>query len=200
MFLVKFKGTFGFIKPWSAVRDEVTYSQQFLSYSTLMGIEKKLFPELLREPDLRKILRYKLRFSGFSLQQEVIQAKNTYKFKKGIKVYVLKPERSILKRGFLINPELSLLFNSIEDAKLANIQHICMCRNEDILFPEEKICEISLAEFNELPGFELRFDLKENSFMTGFNRYRLDENDFAIRDFGTLTITANPLIEFENDL
>lgn len=191
MYLVKFKGTFGYIKPWSAVRDELTYSQQFLSFSTVMGIEKKLFPDLLSEKGLKKILRYKLRFSGYSLQQEVIHAKKTSS---------AKPDKSILKRGILINPELSILFHSIEDAQAAVVQHICLCRNEDILFPEETISEISLEEFNSLPGFELRFDLTEDKFMTGFNRYILDDNGNASRDFGTLTITDNPLIESENEL
>lgn len=42
-YVVKYTGPFGFIKPWTAVRDGLTYSQQFLSPSTLEGIEKNYF-------------------------------------------------------------------------------------------------------------------------------------------------------------
>lgn len=49
MYVVKYTGVFGFIKPWTAVRDSLTYSQQFLTPSIIEGIEKKLFPELLNE-------------------------------------------------------------------------------------------------------------------------------------------------------
>ena len=42
MFVVKYSGQFGFIKPWTAVRDSETFSQQFLTPSIVEGIEKKL--------------------------------------------------------------------------------------------------------------------------------------------------------------
>ncbi len=43
-FVVKYIGPFGFIKPWTAVRDSKTFSQQFLTASIVEGIEKKIFP------------------------------------------------------------------------------------------------------------------------------------------------------------
>lgn len=46
-YIVKYTGKFGFIKPWTAVRDGETFSQQFLTPSNIEGIEKKLFPEIL---------------------------------------------------------------------------------------------------------------------------------------------------------
>jgi hypothetical protein len=49
LYIVKYTGQFGFIKPWTAVRDEETFSQQFLTPSMIAGIERKLFPELLKE-------------------------------------------------------------------------------------------------------------------------------------------------------
>ena len=52
MYVVTYKGQFGFIKPWTAVRDEETFSQQFLTPSIIEGIEKKLFPELLDVPGI----------------------------------------------------------------------------------------------------------------------------------------------------
>ena len=47
LFVVHYSGTFGYIKPWTAVRDIETYSQQFLTPSIVEGMEKKLFPETL---------------------------------------------------------------------------------------------------------------------------------------------------------
>jgi len=46
-FIIKFSGSFGFIKPWTAVRDSKIKSEFYLTPSILMGIERKLFPELL---------------------------------------------------------------------------------------------------------------------------------------------------------
>lgn len=43
MFVVTYKGQFGFIKPWTAVRDGETFSQQFLTPSIIEGIEKNCF-------------------------------------------------------------------------------------------------------------------------------------------------------------
>ena len=48
MYIVEYNGTFGFIKPWSAVRDSKTFSQQFLTPSIVEGMEKKLFPEMIQ--------------------------------------------------------------------------------------------------------------------------------------------------------
>ena len=41
MFIIKYTGQFGFIKPWTAVRDDEVYSQQFLTPSIVGGIERK---------------------------------------------------------------------------------------------------------------------------------------------------------------
>ena len=38
MYVVTYKGQFGFIKPWTAVRDGETFSQQFLTPSIIEGI------------------------------------------------------------------------------------------------------------------------------------------------------------------
>lgn len=45
MYIVTYKGQFGFIKPWTAVRDGETFSQQFLTPSIIEGIEKKLISQ-----------------------------------------------------------------------------------------------------------------------------------------------------------
>ena len=75
MYIVTYKGKFAFIKPWTAVRDGETFSQQFLTPSMIEGMEKKLFPELLFTTGIHKILRYKLSYTSMSSQQEVTQTR-----------------------------------------------------------------------------------------------------------------------------
>jgi len=184
-YVVKFTGPFGFIKPWTAVRDSKTFSQQFLTASIVEGIEKKLFPSLLTHKGIKKILRYKLTYSAISVQQEVIQTRGwEYKKQQGI----LVRNRSILERGVLLNPELLLAFSNREEALQAGSQHICLCRNEDILLPSPDYELIAEGNFNSLDGFELRFGEHEDAFITGFNRF-----DETKPMFGRLEITGNPL-------
>jgi hypothetical protein len=167
MFVVKYSGAFGFIKPWTAVRDSETFSQQFLTPSIVEGMEKKLFPELLSQKGIKKILRHKLNYVSINRQQEVTQTRG-WELKKSEKR--LFRSNSILVRGIMISPSLYLAFSNKEDAEIAATQHICLCRNEDILYPE--VIEIMTdSDFDQLQGFELAFDKSENSFMVGFNRF-----------------------------
>lgn len=177
-YVVKYSGHFGFIKPWSAVRDAgggETYSQQFLTPSIIEGIRQKL--------EVKSILRHKLTYRGIDVQQEVVQAKAWNK--KG-KQYI--KERSILKRGVMLFPSLHLAFEDREDAEKAAVQHICLCRNEDLLLPESVITEMSPEEFNLLDGYELRFETGPNSFLVGHNRFKENEEMF-----GYIEIVGNPV-------
>ena len=152
MYVVTYKGQFGFIKPWTAVRDEETFSQQFLTPSIIEGIEKKLFPELLSVSGIHKILRHKLKYDSMDTQQEVTQTRGwQYKNRTFIR------DRSELKRSVLLNPVLYIAFEREEDAIVASRQHVCVCRNEDVLLPESEIRIMEEEQFNLLPGFELRF-------------------------------------------
>lgn len=167
MYVVKYTGKFGFIKPWTAVRDGETYSQQFLTPSIIEGIEKKLFPELLSmQGKICKIVRNKLSYSAIDAQQEETQARGW----KESKMQMVR-ERSILKRGVMIDPVLYLAFNDRKDAEIASKQHICLCRNEDVMLPDTEIYEFSDEVFAELGGFELRFGQSEQSFLVGYNRF-----------------------------
>jgi hypothetical protein len=169
MFVVTYSGKFGFIKPWTAVRDGETYSQQFLTPSIIEGIEKKLFPEMLQYPGvIEHIVRHKLHYEGISIQQEQTQARGWTEKRKLNK---MERGRSILNRGVMLNPVLKLAFNNVSDAEEAAKQHICLCRNEDILLPEPEIVEMSEDDFSKLDGFELRFGESEQSFLVGYNRY-----------------------------
>lgn len=166
-YVVKYKGKFGFIKPWTAVRDGETFSQQFLTPSIIEGIEKKLFPEMLASQGvISKIIRHKLCYAAIDTQQEVTQTRGWKITKKE-----MSRERSILKRGVMLDPILYLAFNTLDDAKAATTQHICLCRNEDVMLPEVEVLELSEEQFSDLDGFELRFGESEQSFLVGYNRF-----------------------------
>lgn len=186
--IVKYSGPFGFIKPWTAVRDSETFSQQFLTPSIVAGIEKKLFPELLNMDGIQKIKRHKLNYCGIDIQQERTWAKGGFQFSKEKGVY--KTNLGILKRGVMLNPHLYLAFDNADDANHAAVQTICLCRNEDLLFPEQ-IIEMTASEFDDIYGFELHFTDSENGFKVGYNRF---EN--AEEMFGALKVTGNPIREY----
>lgn len=171
-YVVKYSGPFGFIKPWTAVRDSETFSQQFLTPSIVEGIEKKLFPELLKESGIQKIMAHRLSYDQVTPQQEVIQTRGWNVKRKGKQLEFDRPT-AILVRGVLHNPVLHLVFGKIKDAEIAATQHICLCRNEDILYPEEIIeCDKIDFETNEelFSGFELVFEKSQKSFLVGYHR------------------------------
>lgn len=189
-YIVTYKGKFGFIKPWTAVRDGETFSQQFLTPSIIEGIEKKLFPEqLAKNGVIERILRHKLSYEAIDVQQEVIQTRGwTEKGRKDQKVFMR--ERAVLKRGVLVNPVLILAFASREDAERASKQHLCLCRNEDLLLPSSEIKEVTEQNFNSYDGFELRFGESENSFLVGYNRF-----DESKPMSGWLEISGKPVLD-----
>lgn len=192
MFIVKYTGQFGFIKPWTAVRDEEVYSQQFLTPSIVGGIERKLFPELLKEEwGIYKIKGHRLSYSQISQQQEQTQPRGWNNKKRGKGNEYSRPY-AILNRGVLVNPVLYLAFEISEDAQIAIKQHICLARNEDILYPKPEILEVSMQEFEEneelFSGFELIFEKNEDSFLVGYNRMN---NNEAM--YGWLKVVGNPV-------
>lgn len=175
IFAIKYSGSFGFIKPWTAVRDDLTFSQQFLTQSIIEGIEKKIFPELLGKNGIKKIIRHKLFFQGISNSQEVTKPLVE---KPTIENNSIKNYRSIITRGLLINPILILGFKNRNDVEIAFKQNICLCRNEDIMFPIN-ILELNKKEFDNYIekgydiGYELKFSKKfeKNTFLVGYNRF-----------------------------
>lgn len=186
MYIVKYNGHFAFIKPWTAVRDSETFSQQFLTPSIVEGIEKKLFPALLETKGIQKIKRHRLNYLGIDVQQERTWSKGGFKAKRDKGKW--KTNLAIIERGVMLEPYLYLAFENEEDAQEAMTQHICLCRNEDVMFPSE-ILELSDIEFDEIDGFELLFDGDENAmFKVGHNRF----ND-AAEMFGQLKIFGNPI-------
>lgn len=176
--IVKYTGPFGYLKPWTAVRDGETYSQQFLTPSIIEGMRQKL--------GVSTILRHKLRYAGLSMQQEQTQARGwRYEPKKQL----MSRPRAILMRGVLLEPELWLAFSSREEAAQAATQHLCLCRNEDIVLPVEQMT-LAETDFDALPGFELRFSesASDGAFIVGYNRFA-----GGAPMYGRLNITGNPL-------
>jgi hypothetical protein len=178
---VTYTGPFGYLKPWTAVRDGETYSQQFLTPSVIEGMRQKL--------GVSKILRHKLTYTGLSMQQEQTQPRGwTYEKKKQL----MSRPRAILVRGVLLQPELHLVFATEAEARAAGTQHLCLCRNEDIVLPglPQVLTE---AEFDALPGFELRFadGPTDGAFLVGYNRFSKPQPGAPM--FGRLEITGNPI-------
>ena len=192
LFVVKYSGAFGFIKPWTAVRDSETFSQQFLTPSIIEGIEKKLFPELLNTKGISKILGHRLSYDQVSGQQEQIQTRGWNSTRKG-KQYLFERPNGILLRGVLINPILSIAFANREDVKTALKQHVCLCRNEDVLLPNEIIeTDKDTFESNEelFNGFELVFEKKEKSFLVGYDRLTSEQM------YGWIRVVGNPITQY----
>lgn len=194
-YVVKYSGPFGFIKPWTAVRDGGdpskihTYSQQFLTPSIVEGIEKKLFPELLKEDwgKIYKIKSHRLNYNGIEGQLERTWAKGGFRAKKENDVW--KTNLGILNRGVMLNPHLYLVFETEDDALRAFQQTICLCRNEDLLFPEE-MKSVTAEEWEAVNGFELNFSKSSKGFKVGNNRFA-EGSDM----FGELKIYGNPIRE-----
>ena len=191
-YVVKYTGQFGFIKPWTAVRDSETFSQQFLTPSIIEGIEKKLFPELLATSGITKIMGHRLCYDQINGQQEQIQTRGWNSTKKGKQLLFERPN-GILVRGVLINPTLSLAFTSLKDAETAFSQHICLCRNEDILLPMEILkTDKNSFETNEdlFSGFELVFEQNDKSFLVGYNRLSSEKM------YGWIRVVGNPINQY----
>ncbi|AMR29610.1 hypothetical protein A0257_03475 [Hymenobacter psoromatis] len=178
---VTYTGPFGYLKPWTAVRDGETYSQQFLTPSVMEGMRQKL--------GVSAILRHKLSYTGLSMQQEQTHPRGWIHEKK--KQQLTRP-RAILVRGVLLSPTLHLTFATEAEARAAATQHLCLCRNEDIVLPGEPQV-LSEAEFDTLPGFELRFveEPGVETFLVGYNRFSKPQPGAPM--YGRLEITGNPI-------
>lgn len=176
--IVTYSGPFGYLKPWTAVRDGETYSQQFLTPSVIEGMRQKL--------GVGGILRHKLTYTGLSMQQEQTHPRGWIHEKK--KQQMTRP-RAILVRGVMLAPTLHLAFVTAADAELAASQHLCLCRNEDIVLPVEQLA-LTEAEFDALPGFELRPTAADEAgaFLVGFNRFAA-----GAAMHGRLEIVGNPI-------
>lgn len=166
--VVRYTGPFGFIKPWTAVRDGETFSQAFLTPSIIEGMRIKLG---VAE---KAILRHRLSHDGLSRQQEQVQAAGWASKKVGNGKALVR-ESGILTRGVMLRPVLHLAFATLEDATIAASDHLCLCRNEDLVFPVDVegqlVREMTEDEFDAIPGFEVREEAGPGTIPLGINRY-----------------------------
>jgi hypothetical protein len=81
----------------------------------------------------------------------------------------------------------------MEDAQVAYKQHICLCRNEDILLPNN-ILESDKDSFNSneelFSGFELIFEKTDKSFLVGYDRLTSQQM------YGWIKIVGNPIVQY----
>lgn len=199
--VVRYTGTFGFIKPWTAVRDGETFSQQFLTPSIIEGMRIKL------EASENSIVRHRVRYAGYSAQQETTQTRGIKQERKNGQVRYSRPA-SIIVRHVLLQPTLFLAFASETDARKAVTEHLCLCRNEDLVYPVGDPVPMPEADFDdaenrEYNGIELRFTrtgyeeteagdrangASDDSFCVGYNRFGAGG-----AMYGALYIVGNPV-------
>lgn len=164
--VVTYAGPFGYVKPWTAVRDGETFSQPFLSPSTVEGMRVKL--------GVSQILRHRLSHAGIDRQQEQVQAAGWTTRKVGDGKALVR-QTGVLVRGVMVRPRLHLAFPTAEDAGVAATDHLCLCRNEDLVFPVEVdgrlVREVTPAEFDALEGFELVEADGPGTIPLGVSRY-----------------------------
>ena len=87
----------------------------------------------------------------------------------------------------MLYPTLYLAFKDQEYSYEAATQHICLCRNEDLMLPID--FEIMTDdEFTAIDGFELHHEKNDRSFIVGYNRYQQSE-----LMFGWIEISGNPV-------
>ncbi|MCB0642127.1 MAG: hypothetical protein KDC44_10825 [Phaeodactylibacter sp.] len=130
-------------------------------------------------------------YSQMDSQQERIQSRGWNSKKVEGRPAFLR-EQSILSRYVLIDPVLLLAFTELQDAERAAQQHICLCRNEDLLYPSGKTMEVSVEDWEQdedrFSGFELIFEQTEKSFLVGYNRF-----EEGAPMHGWLNILGNPV-------
>lgn len=131
-----------------------------------------------------------MNYCGIDVQQERTWAKGGFSFTKEKGIY--KTNLGIIKRGIMIEPNLYLAFMILEDAERALKQSICLCRNEDLLYPVS-LQEMQKEQFEQIQGFELVWEtLNEKCFKVGYNRFQDAEEMF-----GELKVIGNPIRSYD---
>lgn len=170
MFVVKYKNemgpSFGFIKPYNAVRDIETYSLTYCPTSMINGISERLFGER----EIEHIVRHKLSYNDdvdCGLQPMGMHTVvNT-----NIHPYEITSTHT---RHVLVGTTMTLAFRTKEEAEVAKEQTIYVGQFEYLLFPQMSIEEMSDEEFDALPGVETfaTCEEDEDAIFVGFNRFK----------------------------
>lgn len=176
LYIVTYTGPFGFVKPWTAVRDILTFSQPFLTPSIVEGMRQKLGVEAIH--------RHRLAHGGITVQQERTQTAGWIRERNR-----MRRDLSIVNRGVMVQPCLTLAFGTRGEADRAAAQHVCLCRNEDVLLPVAQK-EVTVDEFEDLPGAELVFGEGPDAFLVGYNRF-----DGAAPMYGRLVVVGGVIAQ-----
>jgi len=183
MYTIKYSGVFAFMAPYSTGRNTYIKSRSFVIPSTLKGIERFLFPELLRDKSvkLQKISRCKLQYESIHNTQEEVTRCSVKKNKNKDIIQ----EKSVITRGLLYNVSCFIAFKNEEDAKRAYAETIRLSRKEDMLLPKE-FNECSDEEFSNLKGIEFveTNEADSQAILVGNNRY----DDYS-KTYGRVVIT-----------
>lgn len=171
-YYITYYGDFAFIKPHHATRCNEIYSQHFLTSSHLRG---------LQDEHGVKISNILLNFDDFLPLQtqtesikvtEYIAQEDSKKKKRGRKKVEKEEETnsSILKRHFLRNVEVTLLFDKEEEYRKMkdSKKHIYVGDSDYLLFPtRDSSGTITLEEFHALNGFQFVED--KNGICFGYD-------------------------------
>jgi hypothetical protein len=200
IYVIKYTGRFAFIKPITSTKDAKTVTNTFLYPSSIIGIERHLFSELSENNSkkITKILGHRIDYTTISTMQEAAQAISHIQTSKNQRNEYYGYNIGIVERSVMINPILYLAFSNREDAEIARDTHICLSRNEDLMFSDGQIYELNnMNDFNNpnnYPGFELEpcIEYFDNSIKNIINSYiTCSINDDNILSFGKNKYTQN---------
>jgi len=171
LYVVEYTGTFGFIKPFSANRDELMFSQRFITSSILIGMRDKLGTSPIRRHKLYS--PHQLDIEQVTTESKVVK-KHIIRLIKDCDIKCTDPtNQSIVKLGKLVNPKLYLAFDKKYDAEKASQQSLNLCNKEYLIFPSDPY-EMYESEFNNIPGVEFFETDDESDFSYGFSRYNFN--------------------------
>jgi len=167
-YVIKYTGDFGFIKPPTANRSGLIFSQNYLTPANIRGIEKFLFPEelyLLSDYEPR-IIRHRVYF-----RQRIQTVETTHGRGTGLYKGIYRG-KATLQRHVLFNLIVHLAFSQEKYAQDAIKHHIHFGAKEHLLFPDKLILKMSPLEFKQIKGFEfITNNNHNNSILIGYDRY-----------------------------
>lgn len=172
------KPYFGFIAPYTSVRDSETFSLTFCPPSVIDGIEKNLGCS-------GKIVRHKLTYFMGAMDKEFVKA-IVYTKTNDLK-------QTIHLKHVLINPVLTLAFDNYSDANNAVLTSISFGQKEYLLCAlpnsddnttkmktnqDDYIQIINDDDFDLIPGVETFLTTEDDGIYVGNNRQRGNERMF----------------------
>ena len=188
IYVVKYVGRFGFIKPVTSTKDGKSVTNTFLYPSSIIGIERHLFPKLSENNSkkITKIIGHRIDYTTISVQQERVHAISNIESTQHQKNEYYGFNVGIVNRGVMVNPILYFAFNNEIDAEIARNSHVCLSRNEDLMLSDGHIYKLNdINDFNdpnEYPGFELEpcieyFDDSIKETISSYITCSVNDND-----------------------